>query len=59
MHGPAGKDIIGNGRMESGMMELAERLNPVPQSLPADRGWPAAVLVGYSDTGPMPERTHS
>ena len=28
------------------MKELSERLNPLPQTVPADRGWPAAVLVG-------------
>ena len=46
MDGVAGNDIIVNNRMESGMSQLAERLNPIPQSFPADRGWPAAVLVG-------------
>ena len=46
MDGVAGNDIIVNNRMESRMKQLAERLNPIPQSFPADRGWPAAVLVG-------------
>ena len=31
------------------MKLLAERLNPLPKSLPADQGWPAAVLVGLQE----------
>ena len=46
MDGVAGNDIIANNRMEYRMNQLAERLNPIPQSFPADRGRPAAVLVG-------------
>ena len=49
MRALSGKDIIVNNEMKVGMMLLAERLNPLPKSLPVDRGWPAAVLVGLQE----------
>jgi 8-oxo-dGTP pyrophosphatase MutT (NUDIX family) len=50
MHGRVGRDIIANDRannqIDPDMLQLAALLNPVPLSLRADQGRPAAVLVG-------------
>ena len=46
MRGFAGKYITSAGQIDPAMLALAERLNPVPQSLRAEQGRPAAVLVG-------------
>jgi 8-oxo-dGTP pyrophosphatase MutT (NUDIX family) len=46
MHSFAGKHTTPAGQIDPAMLALAERLNPVPQSLRADQGRPAAVLVG-------------
>ena len=46
MHGFAGNHTAAAGQIDPAMLALAERLNPVPQSLRADQGRPAAVLVG-------------
>ena len=46
MRGFAGKYITPAGQIDPAMLALAERLNPVPHSLRADQGRPAAVLVG-------------
>ena len=46
MHGFAGKHTTPAGQIDPAMLALVERLNPVPQSLCADQGRPAAVLVG-------------
>ena len=50
MHGRAGRDIIAkywtNNQIDPGMLQLAALLDPVPLSLRANQGRPAAVLVG-------------
>ena len=46
MHGFAGENTTPAGQIDPAMLALAERLNPIPQSLRADQGRPAAVLVG-------------
>ena len=46
MHGFAGNHTAAAGQIAPAMLALAERLNPIPQSLRADQGRPAAVLVG-------------
>tara|TARA_B100000575_G_C22931635_1_gene539850 strand:+ start:225 stop:824 length:600 start_codon:yes stop_codon:yes gene_type:complete len=49
MGGLAGNDITFDDWLKSDMMRVADRLNPLPQSLPANQGWPAAVLVGLQE----------
>ena len=46
MHGFAVNHTAAAGQIDPAMLALAERLNPIPQSLRADQGRPAAVLVG-------------
>ncbi len=46
MHVFAAKHTTAAGQIDPAMLALAERLNPVPHSLRADQGRPAAVLVG-------------
>ena len=46
MHGFAVNHTAAAGQIDPARLALAERLDPIPQSLRADQGRPAAVLVG-------------